>query len=285
MELNKRRNFIKRGLSAYLGVTAITVPGLLLASTREEEQMTYVKTNVKLGVASYTLRKFSLSEALDMTLRCGLDRITLKSMHLPLDADTETIKRASKQCKEKGVDFYGAGVIYMKTQDEVDRAFEYAKTAALDMIIGVPDHELLDYVEEKVKTYNIKLAIHNHGPGDDMYPSAESVYAKIKDRDKRMGLCLDIGHTQRIKRDPVEDITTYFDRIYDIHLKDVTAAEADGETCIIGRGIIDFPAFLKAVSKLQYQGTLALEYEAEENDPLPGMMESIGYVKGILATL
>ncbi|WP_149276674.1 sugar phosphate isomerase/epimerase family protein [Pareuzebyella sediminis] len=285
VELNQRRNFIKRGLSACLGLTAVSVPGSLFASEMGKEQMPYVKTSVKLGVASYTLRKFSLSEALDMTLRCGLERITLKSMHLPLDADSETIEMAVAQCNEKGVDLYGAGVIYMKTEAEVDQAFEYAKTAALDMIIGVPEHQLLDYVENKVKAYNIKLAIHNHGPGDDLYPSAESAYAKIRNRDKRMGLCLDIGHTQRIKRDPVQDLTKYFDRVYDIHLKDVTASEADGETCIIGRGVIDFPAFLKTVSKLQYQGTLALEYEAEENDPLPGMMESIGYVKGILATV
>jgi sugar phosphate isomerase/epimerase len=100
--------------------------------------------------------------------------------------------------------------------------------------------------------------------------------------DKRMGLCIDIGHTKRIHRDPEQDLTDFFDRVFDMHIKDVTA---DGDTCIIGRGVIDFPAFLKAVKNLGYKGTLALEYEAEANDPLPGMAESIGYVNGILATL
>ncbi|MBU3026252.1 sugar phosphate isomerase/epimerase family protein [Zobellia galactanivorans] len=279
-----RRNFLKRTSAGVLGIGALSFPEMSRAAMAEET-MENMMAELKLGVASYTLREFTREKALDMTLRCGLNRITFKSMHLPLDSGAHTIREAVAQCKKKGVVLYGAGVVYMKTKAEVDQAFEYAKTAELDMIVGVPSHDLLDYVEEKVKSYNIKLAIHNHGPGDKVYPSAESAYVKIKDRDKRMGLCIDIGHTQRIKRDPSQDLTQFFDRVFDIHLKDVTASEHDGQTCIIGRGVIDFPAFLKTVLKLGYQGTLALEYEAEGNDPLPGMMESIGYVKGILSTL
>lgn len=284
MEAN-RRDFIKKSSASILGIAALGIPNKIMASDFILDTQLSSAQDLKLGVASYTLREFTTEEALDMTLRCGLKRITFKSMHLPLNADTETIEKTLALCKEKGVDFYGAGVIYMKTKKEVDQAFDYAAAAQLQMIIGVPNHELLDYVEEKVKKHDIKLAIHNHGPGDELYPSAESAYVKIKNRDQRMGLCVDIGHTKRIGRDPIKDVTDYFDRVYDIHLKDVNVAEADGQTCIIGRGVIDFPAFLQAVSDLKYQGTLALEYEAEGNDPLPGMMESIGYVKGILSTL
>lgn len=283
--MKTRRNFIRKTSVGFLGMATMGIPQLTIASGKVEVVAPNLKADLKLGVASYTLKEFTREEALDMTLRCGLNRITFKSMHLPLDSDTETIRKAVALCKEKGVELYGAGVIYMKTKEEVDQAFEYAKTADMEMIVGVPSHELLDYVEEKVKVYDIKLAIHNHGPGDDVYPSAESAYLKIKDRDKRMGLCIDIGHTKRIKRDPSKDVTDFFDRVYDIHLKDVTKDEADGKTCIIGRGIIDFNSFLKTVSDLKYTGTLALEYEADANDPLPGMMESIGYVKGILSTL
>jgi len=279
-----RRNFIKKTAVGAMGLAAMTLPKLANASVTNESSKHH-ETDLKFGVASYSLRKFSMEEALDLTLRCGIHRMTFKSMHLPLDSDSETIRQAVELCKSKGVELYGAGVIYMKSKEEVDTAFEYAKTAEMQMIVGVPNHDLLDYVEEKVKEHDIKLAIHNHGPGDDLYPSAESAYVKIKDRDKRMGLCIDIGHTKRIKRDPSKDLTDFFDRVYDIHLKDVTADEADGKTCIIGRGVIDFPSFLKTVSELQYSGTLALEYEADADDPLPGMMESIGYVKGILSTL
>ena len=279
-----RRDFIRKTSAGILGVATISIPEIANASVLVDNPKKH-HTAIKLGVASYSLREFSMEEALDMTLRCGVNRITFKSMHLPLDSDEEAIKKAVAVCKEKGVDLYGAGVIYMKTKEEVDQAFAYAKTAEMKMIVGVPNHELLDYVEEKVKEYDIQLAIHNHGPGDELYPSAESAYTKIKSRDKRMGLCIDIGHTKRINRDPQQDVKEFFDRVFDIHLKDVTAAVAEGETCIIGRGVIDFPAFLKSVVKLGYKGTLALEYEAEGKDPLPGMAESMGYIKGILSTI
>ncbi len=279
--MTNRRNFLK---VAGISVAAAAVPGLASAGVSKAEKKS-AKIDFKLGVASYSLRNFSQEEALDMTLRCGMKRICFKSMHLPLDSDKETIKKAVALCKEKGVVLYGGGVIYMKTKADVDQAFEYAKTAGMDIIVGVPNHELLKYVEGKVKEADIKLAIHNHGPGDKLYPSAESAYNLIKDMDKRMGLCIDIGHTKRIGRDPEQDLKDFFDRVFDMHIKDVTKAAKDGKTVIIGRGIIDFPSFLKAVIKLGYKGTLALEYEAEGDDPLPGMMESFGYVKGILATM
>ena len=103
--------------------------------------------------------------------------------------------------------------------------------------------------------------------------------------DSRIGLCIDIGHTKRINRDPEQDVRDYFDRVFDIHIKDVIASTQEGETCIIGRGVINFQTFLKSLKDMGYNGTLALEYEADENDPLPGMMESLGYVKGVLASI
>lgn len=276
-----RRNFIK---ATGLGIAAAAVPGLATASVSQSES-SKSEFGFQLGVASYSLREFSQEQALDMTLRCGINQIAFKSMHLPLDSNKETIKKAVALCKQKGVNLYGGGVIYMKTKEEADQAFEYAKTAEMKMIVGVPNHELLEYVEGKVKEYDIKLAIHNHGPGDLVYPSAESAYLKIKNMDKRMGLCIDIGHTKRINRNPEQDVKDYFDRVLDIHIKDVTAATAEGKTCIIGRGIINFPSFMKSLVKLGYKGILSLEYEAEGKDPLPGMMESFGYVKGVLAMM
>jgi inosose dehydratase len=276
-----RRSFLKL---TGLGIAAATVPGLASATVSQSESSKSA-FSFQLGVASYSFREFSQEQVLDMTLRCGINRISFKSMHLPLDSNTDTIKKAVALCKEKGITLYGGGVIYMKTKEEVDQAFEYAKAAGMEMIIGVPNHELLDYVEGKVKEYNIKVAIHNHGPGDLVYPSAESAYVLIKNRDKRMGLCIDIGHTKRIGRDPEQDLKDFFDRVFDVHIKDVTKAEKDGTTCIIGHGVINFPSFLKSVIKLGYKGTLALEYEAEGKDPLPGMMESFGYVRGVLAML
>lgn len=282
--MTTRRNFIKNTSSGILAATALGIPGIAAAS-QGTGMLATSNSQMNLGLASYSLRAFSLEATLDMSVRCGLKHISLKSMHLPLDSDLETLKKAAALCRQKGIDLYGGGVIYMKTKEEVDQAFAYAKGAEMKTIIGVPTLDLLDYVEEKVKVHDIKLAIHNHGPGDEIYPSPEHVYKKIKDRDQRMGLCIDIGHTVRIGRNPAHDLKTYFNRVFDIHLKDVTMATAEGEGCIMGRGVIDLPAFLKTTVKLGYNGILAIEYEAEENDPLAGLAESVGYAKGILSTI
>lgn len=278
-----RRNFIKNSALGTAGIMSASFP--LMAQDSNKIMNSGDSPNINLGVASYTLRKFSTEKALDMTLRCGVNRISFKSMHLPMDSGLDTIKKTIQLCEDKGINLYGGGVIYMKSKAQVDQAFSYAKAAEMKMIIGVPNHELLEYVESKVKETNIKLAIHNHGPGDKLYPSPESAYKLVKHLDSRMGLCIDIGHTIRIGRDPSKDFESFFDRVYDVHLKDVTKAQADGKTCIIGRGVIDIPGFLKTAVRLNYKETLALEYEAESSDPLPGMMESLGYIKGILSTI
>ena len=239
----------------------------------------------QLGIASYSLRKFSMEDALKMTERLGIRRIAFKDFHLKLNASDAEINNALEKTKNAGIKLYGGGVIYMRSNEEIDQAFEYARKAGMEIIIGVPSHDLLPYVEKKVKEYNIKLAIHNHGPGDKIYPSAESAFVKIKNMDPGMGLCIDIGHTVRIKGDPVQDLKNFFDRVHDIHIKDVTMKEEKGQTCEIGRGVIDIPAFIKTVVKLGYSGTVALEYEKDESDPLPGMAESIGYIKGVLAVI
>ena len=173
----------------------------------------------------------------------------------------------------------------MTSEAEVRQAFNYAKTAGMRVIIGVPNHDLLPLVDQMVQEYNIPVAIHNHGPGDELYPSPESVYEKIRGLDPRIGLCIDIGHTMRIGQDPTEAFERYSDRVLDIHIKDVTAATAEGTTVEIGRGVIDIPKFLKALIQRRYQGIVSLEFEKDGADPLPGSAESIGYINGVLATL
>ena len=243
--------------------------------------------NVKfdLGMASFTLRKFDLIETSKMTKRVGLTHISLKSMHLPLDTEKNEIKNLANKVREIGLELYGCGVIYMSSREEVDNAFEYAEAADINVIIGVPEKELLDYVEEKVKEYDIKLAIHNHGPGDDRYPSPGDVYEAIKDKDERMGLCLDIGHTKRLDEDPIKALVEYNDRIHDIHIKDVSEASEDGGPVPMNRGVINIPEVLKKLIEIDYQGVLGLEYEDKPEDPLPEIAESVGFMKGVVSVI
>lgn len=240
---------------------------------------------LQLGLASYTFRKFTLDDCLAMTKRLGLRRIVFKDFHLPLDSSPATIQTVAAKVKAAGLDLYGCGVVYMKTADEVKRAFDYARAAGMRMIIGAPEPQLLPLVQQQVQDYDLILAIHNHGPGDDRYPTAEGAYELIRKMDRRIGLCLDIGHTMRAGIDPCTTAVKIADRLYDVHIKDVTQASKDGTTVEMGRGIIDLPRFLQTLLKLNYQGVAAFEYEKDEQEPLPGLAESVGYVRGILAAL
>jgi len=243
------------------------------------------KKHLKLGLASYTLRKFRLDEVLVMTQRVGLKYLCLKSFHLPLESNADQIHQAAAKVKKAGLVLYGGGVIYMNTEAEVHRAFEYAKLAGMTTIVGVPKPQLLALVNKKVRQYDIAVAIHNHGPGDKVYPTPASAYEKIKELDRRIGLCNDIGHTQRAGVDPSESAERFADRLLDVHIKDVSAAKAQGHTVEIGRGVIDIPKFVRTLLQIRYSGVVSFEYEKDENDPLPGLAESVGYVRGVLAAV
>lgn len=239
----------------------------------------------ELGLASYTLRKFDLDQTLAMTQRVGLKYICFKDFHLNMDSTPEQIQAAVQKVKDAGLVLYAGGVIYMRDEDQVRQAFEYAKAAGMRVIVGVPVPETLPLVDKLVKQYDIKVAIHNHGPTDKVYPVPATAYEKIKGLDKRIGLCDDIGHTMRAGVDPCESAERFADRLLDVHIKDVSAAEAKGGAVEVGRGVIDIPKYIRTLVKIKYSGILSFEYEKDADDPLPGLAESVGYVRGVIAAI
>jgi inosose dehydratase len=278
---NRRRFLQAAGISAVATLTGRSTSEAQAPETNDSSAGPVPK--FKLGLASYTLRKFKLDEALAMTKRVGLKYIALKDYHLPLDSTPEQISEVAGKVKEAGLELYGCGVIYMKNEDQVNNAFEYAKAAGMKVIIGVPNHDLLPVVNKKVQQYNVKVAVHNHGPTDKVYPTPASVYEKIEDLDPRVGLCIGIGHTQRAGVDPSVPAEKFADRLLDVHIKDVTQASAKGVTVEIGRGVIDIPRFLRTLLKIDYSGIVSFEYEKDPDDPLAGLAESVGYVRGLAA--
>lgn len=236
----------------------------------------------RLGLAGYTFVNFKLDPALEMMRKVDVHWLCIKDFHLPYKSTTDEIAAFHAKLKESGVTGYGVGPIYMKTHEAIDQAFDYAKRVGVDLIVGIPETTDLPYVEKKVKEYNIRYAIHNHGPGDKVYPNAITVYNYIKDLDPRVGLCFDIGHDMRYGNDPIADIQKYHKRIFDLHLKNVTAATGDGKTNELGRGVINIPLLVKTLRKVKYTGVCALEYEKDMKDPLAGIAESVGYFRGVL---
>jgi sugar phosphate isomerase/epimerase len=133
--------------------------------------------------------------------------------------------------------------------------------------------------------YDIKVAIHNHGPGDRFFPTPESVYDRVSSLDRRIGLCIDIGHTVRIGADLLGSVRKYGDRLFDLHIKDVTAATPQGAGTPLGRGIIDIPGLVRALVEIKFKGVAAFEYEEQPDDPLAGLAESVGYMRGVIAAI
>ena len=276
--MDSRRIFLKKttfGIAAATLGPVLSSAGTFAHSTAKED------ATLPVGIADYTFLNFDIPQSIQMMQRLGIHAMSLKNFHLPYDSTKEKIDEVVNEYKNGGISIYGVGVIYMKNKEEIDQAFEYAKNVGVSLIIGVPNHDLIDYTEQKVKSYDIKLAIHNHGPEDKLYPNPQMAYDLIKNKDARMGLCLDIGHAQRAGVDPEKAVLKYNKRIFDLHIKDVTKAEQDGKAIEAGRGIINFPALVKALRKIKYPGHCSIEFEKDMKDPFPGIAESVGYFKGV----
>lgn len=236
----------------------------------------------KVAIAGYTFVHFNLDETLKMMQEVDVHYLCIKDFHLPLNSTDEEIAAFHAKLASHDVTGYAVGPIYMKTKEEVDKAFEYAKRVGVKLIVGVPNHEVLPYIDQKVKEYDFKYAIHLHGPDIKLYPNATDIYNHVKDLDPRIGMCLDIGHNARDGHDPIADLKKYKDRVFDIHMKNTTAAAKEGKTGEIGRGVINIPAFVKMLRKVKYSGACSLEYERNMKTPLAGIAESIGYFRGVI---
>ncbi|HNX34326.1 MAG TPA: sugar phosphate isomerase/epimerase [Kiritimatiellia bacterium] len=310
--MTTRRSFFKQ---AGLGLAAAAGTPALITAAAHAQDAAPAAAPFKIAIAGYTFHKFKLDkeaaladaqkknpqatlkelpdQTLEMLKRIDVHYLCIKDFHLPLKSTDEEIAAFHEKCKSFGVTGYGVGPIYMGSEEEVNAAFAYAKRVGVKVLVGVPfkmvekkrcsSPELLKLIDAKVKEYDIKYAIHNHGPDmPELFPNAESGIELIKDMDKRVGLCLDIGHQFRDGKDPVKAITDYADRIHDIHIKNVTEPTKKGHGIEIPRGAIDFPAVVRALRKVGYTGACSLEYEKDMSDPLLGIAESIGYFRGVV---
>jgi sugar phosphate isomerase/epimerase len=209
--------------------------------------------------------------------------ITLKDVHLPMTATSDEIKAARAKLAAAGISLMGGGVIYLKNDEAaVRKAFEYAKAAGFPLIVGAPDPDAIPLVERFVREYGIPLAIHNHGPEDKSYPAPQDALKLIKDRDRRLGLCMDVGHTVRAGGDPVRSVADCADRLMDLHVKDLRSATDKDSQVEVGKGIVDYPGLIRALHQRNFAGHVALEYEINEDHPEVGIRESLAYLRGVV---
>jgi inosose dehydratase len=275
--LFSRRQVIKTGI---LAAASLPLTGLRLAMAKEPDPW----RGLKAGVASYTLRKMSLNDAIKAIQRVGLNYVSIKDFHLPLKSTAEERRSVTQKFKDAGITPLSCGNITMQNDEaNIRQAFEYARDASLPTIVCSPHPDSMPILDRMVKEFNIKLAIHNHGPEDKRFPSPYDVWKAVLPYDKRIGLCIDVGHTARAKVNPAEAILKCRERLYDLHFKDITSTEPDGGTVEAGRGVLDLKSILQSLLKIQYPYLFSIEYEKDADDPLPGLAETVGYAKALLA--
>jgi sugar phosphate isomerase/epimerase len=214
--------------------------------------------------------------------------ISIKDVHLKIGAPPEETKAGRAEFDAAGFVVTSGGNVDMTrgvTVEDLRKQFEYAKAAGLPMMVCAPTHENMPAVETLVKEYNIRIAIHNHGPEDKNFPTPQSVLEVVRKLDKRCGLCMDIGHSARTGIDVVKTIGEAGDRLFDMHVKDLRDLKNKDSQCDIGDGAFSFPAIFKQLKKMGYTGCVNMEYEINGKDPMMGMQRSLSYERGVLAAL
>jgi len=197
------------------------------------------------------------------------------------------MKANRQKIEGAGFKIMGGGTITWDKPDEaaIRKDFEYAKAYGFPLMVCSPAPETLDIVEKLVKEYDIKIAIHNHGPEDKVYHTPQDALARLKGRDPRMGCCMDIGHATRGGADPVECVKILGPRLLDLHMKDLANKTERDSQVEVGKGILDIPGLFRALLREKFSGHVGLEYEINEASPQVGMKESLAYERGVHAAL
>ena len=259
--------------------------GLAMDSRPGSAQRYHIASaDFKLGVASYSFRKFSRTQAIEMTKQLGTPYLNVKDFHLPLDSTPEQIETAKKEFEAAGIVLVGCGNVEFQKDDEADfrRKFDYAKRAGFPLIVCAPTAVTLPKLEKFAQEYNIKIAVHNHGPEDKNFPTPQSALKIVRNLDPRCGLCIDIGHTARTGVDVVGAIAEAGPRLLDMHVKDLANTTQKDSQVAVGEGKLPLPEIFLQLIRMQYSGCVNLEYEIHPDDPLPGMQKSFAYMRGVL---
>jgi len=278
-----RRNMMLTALAA-AGVGMLPQMGSIARADAKLKAEAAPFKGLKVGVATYTFNKFKQDEAIKGVQRVGVAYCSIKDFHLPFKSTAEERKAGFEKFKAAGITPLSVGNITLKNDEaQVREMFQYAKDVGVSVMVCAPAKEALPICEKMVKEFDIKMAIHNHGPEDKNFPSPYDIMAAVEKMDERMGCCIDVGHAARAGTDPAEAILKIGKRVYDIHIKDLARIDRRSIPIECGRGVLDLKGILAALLEIKFQGHVGFEHEKDATDVLPGLAESVGYVRGVLA--
>ncbi|MGB7844606.1 MAG: sugar phosphate isomerase/epimerase [Candidatus Acidiferrum sp.] len=279
-----RRDFLRAG-----AVFAATLPASSgINALAGQQPSAYEGSPIRLGLASYTCRNFTRAQLIGFMKQLNAFALNAKDVkdHLPADPQGEAAALADYAAA--GILLHAAGTIYFPKDEDADirSKFEYCKRAGIGVIVaGDPSVQTLPRIEKFVKEYDIRIAIHNHGPEDKLWHSPLEVLKVVKDMDPRMGCCIDVGHTARAGTDVVQAIREAGPRLFNVHMKDLTNFQSKESQVAVGDGIMPVRGMFEALIAMKYKGFLDLEYEIHPDDPMPGVLSSFAYMRGVLAGL
>lgn len=241
---------------------------------------------LRLGLAGYTFRNFTRTQLIGFMKQLNVGSLNAKDVkdHLPLDPQQEGAALADYAAA--GMKLHAAGAIYFSKDDDADirSKFEYCKRAGIGVIVaGDPAPETLPRIEKFVKQYDIRIAIHNHGPEDKLWHSPLDVLRALKGMDPRIGCCIDVGHTVRAGVDVVQAIQEAGPRLFNVHMKDLANSQDKESQVAVGNGMMPVRKIFEALIAINYNGFVDLEYEIHPDDPMPGVISSFAYMRGVLA--
>lgn len=248
--MNPRRLLLAFSLSALLAVPA-------------------VHAKPELGIESYTCRNMTFEQVVDFAAAHGIKKVEFTQAHLKTSDSPGEIARKKAYLKAHGVTAYSMGVCPTSMDKEQNRKlFELAKTFGMKLIVVEPkDPAEWDNLEELVKEYDIKLAMHNHGTGT-VHGNPAVVKAILAKRDPRIGVCLDIGWATAAGWDVASVFENYRGRVYDMHLKDkrldILDAPNRPQDTFIGLGNTNYAGLIDAMKKVDWKGVMAIETDSAE---------------------
>src|SRR5271167_646326 len=251
-----RRDFLRNTAITTAALASTAAHPVFAAAQQVTAQSTSKPSPIQLGMASYTFREFDRARVIDFMKELKLANLNaVGTVYFPKDED-----------------------------EDIRSKFDYAKRAGVKVIVaGDPAPTTLPRIEKFVKEYDIRFAIHNHGPEDKVWPSPLDVLKAVGNMDPRMGCCIDVGHCERAGTDVVTAIKQVGPRLFDVHMKDLTDFHSKESQVAVGDGIMPVHGIFEALIAINYQGYVDLEYEIHGDDPMPGVIKSFAYMRGVLA--
>ena len=265
MNTLNRRRFLT---SSSIGLMGVAMSRSVLAAK---------DAGYRLGIQLYSLRGYNVDDALKHAADLGFEQVEFYSGMLATNASMDEIRAVRKKVNELGMSISAHGVNRLtKDADANRKLFEFAKALGIPTITADPDPDSFDNLDDLVKEFDIRVAIHNHGPRH-RYNKAVDVLTAIDKHDERIGACADLGHYIRSGQGATEVIRLLKGRLYGIHLKDFAEMKDKTHGVILGKGHLDVEGVFRGLKAVGFpaNGAISLEYEENPKDPIADIRQCV----------